>query len=442
MKRFFYPILIYVLFVSQMAISAETAESIYARAYGKLYQNDTNEAIKIFEKGITHYPDCAFLYAGMGDAYLKNGNLDKAINLYTISQTKKYSSEIYKIDFYNATLLKSRQNINNALDTILRVTKFSENKTLYQNINYLLNDEYAQTILMTEDFVDNNDAELKRINIVKNAGKKEDALRGYLQMLTINPNSYQAANNAGVTLIELKDYQLAEKYLTKAIELNPNSEIPYNNLGIVYLHLQNYSKMESNFNTALKLKNNYIHAINNQVIARIHKDIAFYKPENINAILDIIKKDNENYYATRTLAQIYFLKGDFKSAFETILPLNSNYNFKLYSHKASIALKAGEPQSALNYINNAITLYSDVATDYELKGRILTELGEFEEARENFQKALDKNKKTFNSYYYNALNFNKEGQNGAAVNTIKTFLSIKNGNPQSGQINVLLERNN
>ena len=107
----------------------------------------------------------------------------------------------------------------------------------------------------------------------KNAGKKEDALRGYLQMLTINPNSYQAANNAGVTLIELKDYQLAEKYLTKAIELNPNSEIPYNNLGIVYLHLQNYSKMENNFNMALKLKNNYVHAINNQVIARIHKDI-------------------------------------------------------------------------------------------------------------------------------------------------------------------------
>jgi len=401
MKRFFYAILIYFLLISQTSFAAETAESIYARAYGKLYQNNTNEAIKIFEKGITNYPDCAFLYAGMADAYLKDGNLDKAINLYTISQTKKYSSEIYKIDFYNANLQKNMKNINNAIDTTIQATKISENKLLYKNINYLLNEKYSQTILMTEDFTDNSNAELTRINMVKNSGKKEEALRGYLQMLTINPNSYQAANNAGVTLIELKDYQLAEKYLTKAIELNPNSPIPYNNLGITYLNLQNYSKMEDNFKTALKLNNNYIHAINNQVIARIHKDLAFYKPENINAILDIIKKDNENYYAARTLAKIYFLKGEYQNAFDIILPLNSNYNFKLYTHKAYIALKAGETQSALNYINNAISLYSDTPVDYELKGRILTALGNFEEARENFQKALDKNKKNFNSYYYN-----------------------------------------
>ena len=173
MKRFFYAILIYFLLITQASFAAETAESIYARAYGKLYQNNTNEAIKIFEKGITNYPDCAFLYAGMADAYLKDGNLDKAINLYTISQTKKYSSEIYKIDFYNANLQKNMKNINNAIDTTIQATKISENKLLYKNINYLLNEKYSQTILMTEDFTDNSNAELTRINMVKNSGKKE-----------------------------------------------------------------------------------------------------------------------------------------------------------------------------------------------------------------------------------------------------------------------------
>ena len=71
MKKFFYVLLIVFLFSNVAFADVETAETIYAKAYAHIYKNSPRTAISIFQKGINTYPNCAFLYAGMGDAYLK-----------------------------------------------------------------------------------------------------------------------------------------------------------------------------------------------------------------------------------------------------------------------------------------------------------------------------------------------------------------------------------
>ena len=374
MKKFFTAFVLSFLFASNSFAEIETAETIYAKAYGALYKNNIKEATKLFERGQEFYPDCAFLYAGMGDIYLKEGNFDKALDYYTIAQRKKYALDVYKIDFYNAYLQKNMEEISNGLNQLISATKNSDNPILYKNIKYIMNENYEKTKLVTELYLNTQDEDLNKVNNYKIAGKKETALRGYLKLLNQNPQNFQAANNAGVTLFELKDYQLAEKYLKQGLEHNPNSPIILNNLAIVDLYQKEYKEMENNFAAALKAKSDYLPAINNKAIAYIHKGLEFYQPENIDSILDIIKKNNEDYFATRTLAKIYFIKGDFKSSFNILKPLNSTYNFKLYTQKAYSAYKANNTEEALNLINKAISLYSDNSIIKALQDNLLVEV--------------------------------------------------------------------
>ncbi|MCQ2958380.1 MAG: tetratricopeptide repeat protein [Candidatus Gastranaerophilales bacterium] len=424
--------------ISTVAHAAETAEAIYAKAYGNIYKNNTSAAIRILEKGLATYPDCAFLYAGLGDAYLKEGNYDKALDYYTNAQRKKYALDNYKIDFYNANLQKTMSDISNGINSLFVATKNTDNTVVYRNINSLLNEDYMNLSFITDMYLNTADEALNNINNLKNSGKKEEAVKSYLQLLSANPKNFQVANNLGVTLFELKDYQLAEKYLKTALENNKESAIIYNNLAIVQLYLKNYKDMETNFNEALKYNSEYFPAINNKVIAKIRRDLELYQPQNANTLLDIAKKDNENYYALRTLAKIYFVRGDFASANNILKPLNSTYNFKLYTQKAYTAYKNYDLDNALTYINKAISLYSDNSIDYSTRGRIYTDLGRYNEAKNDFAKALNKDKKNYMVYYYQAKMFNKAGDTTSSHNALTQFVSLKRGNTKSSNLSLLL----
>ena len=439
MKQITYFILM-IIFIPLFPVFAnETAESLYAKAYGNIYKNDTRAAIRIFEKALVTYPDCAFLYAGMGDAYLKSGNYVKALDCYTNAQRKKYATENYKIDFYNANLQKTMSDVNNAINVLFPLTKNTESSVVYKNIFNLLNENYTNLSLILDSYQNTTDENLNSINNIKNSGNKEDAVKKYLQLLSSNPKDFKSANNLGVTLFELKDYQLAEKYLKIALENNKESSLILNNLAVTELYLHNYKDMDFYFSEALKYNADNVAATNNQVIAQIKKDLDGYQAQNANVLLDIIKKDNENYYASRTLAKIYFVKGDFKSANNILQPLNSSYNFKLYTQKAYTAYKSYNLNDALSYINKAISLYSDNGIYYVIKGRILAESGNYSEAKNNFDKALSKDKKNIIVYYYLAQMFNKAGDNVSAQNSLRQFVTLKKGNSESSNLTLLLK---
>ena len=161
MKNFLYALLISFLLIQQAFCSVETAETLYAKAYGAIYKNNTKEAIRIFEKGQEYFPDCAFLYAGMADAYLREGNFDKALEFYIIAQRKKSALDIYKIDFYNAYLQKNMQDISNALNQLISATKISDNPSILRNINLIMNENYEQTTLITELYLNTANEDFK-----------------------------------------------------------------------------------------------------------------------------------------------------------------------------------------------------------------------------------------------------------------------------------------
>jgi len=439
MKRIFCAILFSLVFQNACFSADETAETLYAKAYASLYKNNQMEAMRIFEKAQKYYPDCAFLYAGMGDAYLKEGNLEKALEYYTLAQRKKYAIDTYKIDFYSTHLLKTTQEISASLNKLFEATKNIDSPVLYQNIKYILDENFEQTILVTELYTNNQNVNLKSANKLYNEGQKEDALKLYLEILASNPADFRAANNAGVTLFDLKDYQLASKYLKQALNNNSNSAIILNNLALVNLRLKKFTDMEENFLKALKIKHNYFPAINNRAIANIHRGLQFYKPENIESILETINRDIDNHYAVRTLAKIYLVKGDFDSANSILEPINSTYNFKLYTQKAFTAYKNAKYDNALSYINNAIKLYSDNGIDYEIRARIYTKLGRYAEAKADFQIALEKDKKNIRAHYYLAKLLYSLGETDTAFDEMKKFVSHKKGNTNQEHLKMLFK---
>ena len=439
MIRFLWAVVFSLIFVQSSFATGDSAEALYAKAYANLYKGNTRNASAIFTRAINAYPDCAFLYAGLGDVYKKEGNLDKAQEYYTLAQQKKYPTEGYKIDFYSISVQKSMENINSALNSLFSASKNTDNAFIYSNINLIMNEKYSSLKLIPDMYINTSDEALNKANTMKASGKKEDGLKEYLKILSSSPKNFQAANNAGVTLIELKDYNLAKKYLEEALELNSNSSIIYNNIAINNFYQKNYTEMANNFSQALKINSDYLPGINNLAVSKILADITSYTSANTESLLEILKNNFENCYAARTLAKIYFLKGDFKSADNILKPFNSTYNFKLYTQKAYMAFLAGDNSNALTYINKAITLYSDNAIDYEIRARIYDKAGMYQEAKDDFSKAISKNSKRAETYYYYARSLYNSGDIQSANTTMKTFITLKKGNPQTSFLKLLFE---
>ncbi|MCR4881235.1 MAG: tetratricopeptide repeat protein [bacterium] len=437
MKRFL--ILIAMLLLvgeNAIAASAETAEAIYAKAYSQLYKNNTKSAISTFTRGIHSYPDCAFLYAGMGDAYRKEENYTKALEYYTQAQQKKNAIDNYKIDFYSTKLEKDNQNIRNAVIELFEASKDVDYQLLFKNINMIMDEKYTQTVLLTEIYQNTSNSEINRANQLKKSGQNDAALKIYLKVLSSNPQNFQAANNAGAALIDLRDYILARKYLEQADSISPNSSIILNNLALVNLYQRRYSEMEK---TLEKMRKESFVEKNNAAVINVQAAASYYQSQNIESIIDIIKSDTTNYYAARTLAEIYFIKENFDNANKILEPLESGYNFKLYMQKAYTALKTSNNSAALTYINKAITMYSDSSYEYEIRGRIYYAMGRYQEAIADFKTALAKDKKNENVYYYYARALNKAGDSVGATNMMRNFVSLKKGNPQTSFLKILFE---
>ena len=197
---------------------ALTPEQYYAKAYGYMVKNNTGEAKKLFEKAITEYPDRGFLYAGLGDTYLKEKNYPKALDLYISAQKKDAKNPIYKINYYDALIKKVETEAETAKRDLIKSTRYGNNEIVYKNIEYIMQERFSSLEFITDIFGDIN-------NI--SSSTEED---------------YKKLNNLGVQNIRQKNYIEAEKYLLKALSLSDKSPYILNNLGVANFYQKNYKK--------------------------------------------------------------------------------------------------------------------------------------------------------------------------------------------------------
>lgn len=375
MKRIF--LAIFFIFLIANHVSALTSEQYYAKAYGNMVKNNTGEAKKLFEKAISEFPDKAFLYAGLGDTYLKEKNYSKSLDLYTKAQKKDLKNPTYKINYYDCLIQKIRNEVDVTKRELIKSTKYGKNELIYKNIEYLMQDRFASLEFAIELFSESDAAS----NVT---------------------DEYKKLNDAAVQYIIEKNYTEADKYLKKALALNNQSPYILNNLGIISFYLKDYKNAQEYFKNAQDYDKTSQNIINNIAVYNFLTALNSYSSTNISSIKTILTENPANNYARKILAEMYYYHGDYKDAELIINPVVVEYNPNIFYEKALIYYKNGNYTKAYQEIDRAIKVSSDVTDFYVLKARILMAQRNYSEAKRSFS-MINRRDFSADKYYYQAM---------------------------------------
>ena len=82
----------------------------------------------------------------------------------------------------------------------------------------------------------------------------------YQEVLTIDPNHFDALNNLGIIFIKLKENQKAKECFEKAIKINPSNLNILKNLGLLFKELNQNQKAKECFEKVIEIDPNHVHA--------------------------------------------------------------------------------------------------------------------------------------------------------------------------------------
>jgi predicted O-linked N-acetylglucosamine transferase (SPINDLY family) len=252
-------------------------------------------------------------------------------------------------------------------------------------------------------------------------GQLDKAQTIYFEVLKLQPQNFSAIQLVGVIFSQIKNYNLAIEYLTKAIRINPYFAPCYNNIGLVFFELNRFNDAIENFDKAIKLESNYLDAhfnkgnsllelkkfddaiiCFNQVIeinpnfaeACCNKGIAFQSLKQFDAAIISYDKAiliNPNF------AEAHFNKGNALKALKhfdaAIISYDKaiilNPNFADAHHNKGNTLRALKRlDAAIVCYDQVIILKPDFAEAYCDKANVFLDLKEFDAAIAGYDKAI------------------------------------------------------
>ena len=273
--------------------------------------------------------------------------------------------------------------------------------------------------------------------------KKNDfanARKIYENILSLNPNNFDALFYLSVIFLNFKDYISASNLLKKVILLRPDYASAYNNLAICCENLNDPKNAIKNYNLAINKKKNFSEAHNNighffhkrklfdQAISSYKKAISYNKVYleayiNLGHLFKEIKKFEEaleNYdlaiKINPNIAEIYNNKGNILAEITKFEEALENYDLAIkikpsiagcYYNKGNVLSKIRKFEEALENYNLAIKINPNIAEVYNHKGNVLSKTKKFLEAIENYNLAIKINP-NFAGFYFNKANVLKE----------------------------------
>ena len=253
---------------SQNEPDINTAEFLFLRGTGFMYQNRFMEALDNIEEALKFNPTNAKIWIQKGDLLVELNRLLEAIKCYdmainfNLGQTAAYSMKgraLMRLNKFDDALISLNMalalnpnlglawmNKGNAMQSTLDYNKrflcydkaievnpklpspwlnkgqflLEYDIDLQQAINCFDKTlELSQSALLSQAALEN-----KAVAIAK-MGNYEEALLLFDEILTMNPNSLNALVNKGITLTKLKRYDEALKYHDRALQINPTYKI-------------------------------------------------------------------------------------------------------------------------------------------------------------------------------------------------------------------------
>jgi protein O-mannosyl-transferase len=207
----------------------------------------------------------------------------------------------------------------------------------------------------------------------------------YLDILDKYPHSFVALNSVGAEYMLSKNYDMASRYLNKAINENVNYYKGYYNRGLMYAQTERYKEALKDFDKCLSLKE-YPKAL----VARAN---VFYTikdfPKAIQDVEKAIRLEPQNSKAYFVLANCY---DDLNQAEMALSNYNKAINYSpetaiYYLRRAIVFGKMQNFKACLGDLENAIVINPKFAEAYYWKGVVKVNLKQ--NPCDDFQKALD-----------------------------------------------------
>jgi predicted O-linked N-acetylglucosamine transferase (SPINDLY family) len=262
---------------------------------------------------------------------------------------------------------------------------------------------------------------IKSKNLKKSLPLIEDLIKNF-------PNDFFLENFYGTVLLNIKEYQKAEKYFELSIKNNSKYIPAYFNLGLLFYENKQYHRAIKNFLTAIDLDNRNYQALFH--IALSYENLGL-SDDAIKYFLKLLELEQNNAEILFKIANCYVRKNDYKNAIfylEKCLVLNPR-RFEYLYLTGWVCVKTSQLQKALEYYHKALKI-SQTPELYHGIAAIYKELRFLDLALENYEKSL-----IINPNYFPALNniaSIKATKNSYfdALDYLERYLKSNSGSPE------------
>ena len=322
--------------------SVPDAYEYYVQGRGKLLNYETpgniEEAIRLFKLSTEKDSGYALAYAGLGEAYWRNYNMNKKNESATLAV--KWADKAFSLD-------SSLAPINVTLGIIYSGTG-KHNIAVHYFKRALSIDPYDAGAFMG------------LASAYENLGDLTGAEVTYKKAINLKPDFWAGYNNLGVFYCVNGKYDEAVEQFKKVIKLTPDNPRGYSNLGAIYYYQERWSDAREMFEKALKLDKSYTTYSNLGTLYYIEGN--YYK--SVEMFEHALKINDDDYLIWGNLAGAYEqIEGKRKEAeaayknaikrAETTLKINAN-DPEVLSSLAGFYIELRDTANTVMLINKAV----------------------------------------------------------------------------------------
>jgi len=346
----------------QQKLSDNPGEANYYLGEIAFAEGDLEAAANFFNKGLP--TNEAYCKIGLAKIELKKGNKADALSTY-LQLTKKYSGDVNILAAFGYAYL--------------------DNKS-YQDVQTVLNDMQKAK---------KNDPSIYILegDMLKAQDKIGEATPKYEMAILFNPK-FELAYIKLAEAYENSSWQTAVEYLNNLLEQNPDYILAHRYLGRIYSSAK---------------------------IGQWQKAIDAYK---IFFAAGNYTLDDIGRYAQALFFQAFFSDNNYEEAYAKIsegLAIAPNH-FTLNRFRMYVAARTQNIESGLKYAEHFFSLKGDyIVRDYTMYAQLLKEAKMYDEAIEQYKKALLMDATTVDMYKEMATIAALKGQNGMAGDYLKLY---------------------
>lgn len=269
------------VFITACSDQAESeASQFFLKGNLELDKKEYANAIRYYDEALQKKADLADVHNNRGIAYLRLGELGKALE--DFNKAIEIDPKFEEAYFNRAGVFVDQQTFPPATADLEHIRK-----TYGDSTNYYL----------------------KWGDLKFGQGYYEQALAEYDRALALRPNNVQALVNRGVAYFEKKNFKAAKADFESAVKLDSQQQLAYNNLALIFARENQLDQASKLIDRALDYDPvNPIYLNNKGYILLLQNQ----QSEAKKLIDQSLARDSQNSYAHRNLG-LYFLKNGQKS---------------------------------------------------------------------------------------------------------------------------------